>query len=112
MAAARKPIPGAIDDLVQIVGGDVRVAKYALPGSPELGRYALEALADRNGVLLANHGALGAAADLKQALIICQIIEKSAQIIIAAQAVGGAVPLLQEDIDCMRNFFLHKYGQR
>lgn len=112
MAAARKPIPGAIDDLVQIVGGDVRVAKYALPGSPELGRYALEALADRNGVLLANHGALGAAADLKQALIICQIIEKSAQIIIAAQAVGGAVPLLQEDIDFMRNFFLHKYGQR
>ena len=112
MAAARKPIPGAIEDLVQIVGGYVRVAKYALPGSPELGKYALEALARRNGALLANHGALGIAAHLKQALIICQIIEKSAQITIAAQAVGGVVPLPQADIDFMRNFFLHKYGQR
>ena len=33
MAAARKPIPAAVEDLVQIVGGDVRVAAYALPGS-------------------------------------------------------------------------------
>jgi len=112
MAAARKPIPGAMEDLVQIVGGDVRVARYALPGSPELGQYVVEAMSGRNGVLLANHGALGAAADLKQALLICQIIEKSAKIIIAAQAAGGAVPLPQEDIDVMRNFFLHKYGQR
>mgnify|MGYP000995728782 CR=1 FL=1 len=112
MAAARKPIPGAMEDLVQIVGGDVRVARYALPGSPELGHYVVEAMAGRNGALLANHGALGAAADLEQALLICQIIEKSAQITIAAQSVGGVVPLPQDDIDVMRNFFLHKYGQR
>lgn len=112
MAAARKPIPGAIEDLVQIVGGDVRVARYALPGSPQLGSNVVAALAGRNGALLANHGVVGVASDLKQALIICQIIEKSAQIVIAAQGVGGVVELPQEDIDFMRDFFLHKYGQR
>jgi L-fuculose-phosphate aldolase len=112
MAAARKPIPGAIEDLVQIVGGDVRVARYALPGSPQLGSNVVAALAGRNGALLANHGVVGVASDLKQVLIICQIIEKSAQIVIAAQGVGGVVELPQEDIDFMRDFFLHKYGQR
>lgn len=112
MAAARKPIPGAIEDLVQIVGGDVRVARYALPGTPELGSYVLEAMEGRNGVLLANHGAVGAAGNLDQALIICQIIEKSAQIVLAAQAVGGVTALPQEDIDAMRQYFLNQYGQR
>lgn len=112
MAAARKPIPGAMEDLVQIVGGDVRVARYSLPGTPELGRNVVEAMEGRNGVLLANHGVVGAAKDLKQALTICQIIEKSALITIAAQAVGGVVELPQGDIDSMRTYFLTKYGQR
>lgn len=112
MAAARKPIPGSMEDLVQIVGGDVRVAKYSLPGTQELGENVVAALAGRNGVLLANHGALGAGKDLEQALIICQIIEKSAQITIAAQAIGGVVVLPQADIDSMRSYFLNRYGQR
>lgn len=112
MAAARRPIPGAVEDLVQIVGGDVRVAQYALPGTAELGQYVVEALAGRNGVLLANHGALGAAGTLQQALTICQIIEKSAQITLAAQAIGGVVELPQQDIDAMRQYFLNSYGQR
>jgi len=112
MAAARKPIPGAVEDLVQIVGGDVRIARYSLPGTTELGQYVVEAMEGRNGVLLANHGAVGGAGNLKQALIICQIIEKSARITIAAQAVGGVVDLPQEDIDAMRQYFLNQYGQR
>lgn len=89
MAAARKPIPAAVEDLVQIVGGDVRVAAYALPGSSQLGSNAVAALAGRNGALLANHGVVGVGTELGQALLICQIIEKSAQIYIAAQAIGA-----------------------
>jgi L-fuculose-phosphate aldolase len=112
MAVARKPIPGAVEDLVQIVGGDVRVAEYSLPGTPELGQYVVKALEGRNGVLLANHGVVGAADNLKRALTICQIIEKGAHITIIAQAVGGVVELPQEDIDIMRTYFLSRYGQR
>lgn len=111
-AAAHKAIPGVIEDLVQIVGGEVKVASYALPGSPELGQRAVEALARRDGVLLANHGVLGVAATLDQALLVCQIIEKSAIIALGAEILGGAVALPQGDIDFMRDFFLHKYGQR
>lgn len=112
LAAARKPIPGAVEDLVQIAGGDVRVSAYALPGTPELGRNAVKALEGRNAVLLANHGMVGAGKDLNEALKICLVVEKSAQITILAQAVGGVVELSGPDIESMRNFYLHDYGQR
>lgn len=112
MAVARKEIPGAIEDLVQIVGGNVRVNEYALPGTELLGLNTVKALEGRNAVLLANHGMLGVGRDLEEALKVCQVVEKSAQIILFAQLLGGAVELSQEDIDGMRNFYLQGYGQR
>lgn len=112
MAAARREIPGAIEDLVQVVGGSVRVNEYALPGTEQLAVNAVKGLEGRNAVLLANHGMLGAGKDLDEALKICQVVEKSAQITILAQIMGGVVELSQEDIDGMRNFYLNAYGQR
>ena len=111
MAIARKPIPGACEDLVQIVGGDVRVSTYALPGTVELGANTVKALEDRNAVILANHGCLGAGKSLKETLKIVNVVEKSAQATIFAQLMGGVVELSQGDIDIMRDFYLNKYGQ-
>ncbi len=111
-AAARRAIPGALEDLVQIVGGDVRVADYALPGTEALGLNAIKALEDRQGVLLANHGLLGIGQNLKEALKVCQIVEKAAKTLLASQLLGGAVALSKEDILNMRDFYLNSYGQR
>ncbi len=112
MAIARKPIPGACEDMVQIVGGDVRVAEYVLPGTHELGIAAVNALEGRNAVILANHGLVGAAGSLKEAYKIVNVVEKSAQATIYAHMLGGVVPLSQGDIDAMRGFYLNSYGQR
>ncbi len=112
MAIARKSIPGAAEDLVQIVGGDVKVSKYALPGSKELGKEVVVALKDRNACILANHGCLAAGKDLKETLKIAFVVEKTAKATIYANMLGGVVELDQEDIDFMRNFYLNKYGQR
>jgi len=112
MAVARKEILGAVEDLVQIVGGNVRVNEYALPGTEQLGINTVKALEGRNAVLLANHGMLGVGRDLDEALKVCQVVEKSAQIVLLAQLMGGAVELSQGDIDGMRNFYLQVYGQR
>lgn len=111
-AIARKSIPATAEDLVQIVGGDVKVSEYALPGSMELAHNAVKALEGRNAVILANHGALAAGKDLAESLKISMILEKSAQATIYAQMLGGAVQLDQKDIDFMRDFYLNKYGQR
>lgn len=112
MATARKDIPGVVEDLVQIVGGNVRVNKYALPGTEQLGINTVKALEGRNAVLLANHGMLGVGRDLEEALKVCQVVEKSAQITLLAQLMGGVVELSQDDICGMRNFYLDTYGQR
>lgn len=112
MAIARKPIPGAAEDLVQIVGGDVRVSEYVLPGSKELGEKVVKALEGRNACILANHGCLGAGKDLKETLKIVNVVEKSAMATVFAQMMGGVVELEQKDIDFMRDFYLNKYGQK
>lgn len=112
LACARKPIPAAVEDLVQIVGGQVRVAQYALPGTKELAENAVQALAGRKAVLLANHGLIGVGKDLEEALKICLVAEKAAQVTIFAQAVGGVVELSPEDVATMRQFYLQSYGQK
>lgn len=112
MATARKAIPGAVEDLVQIVGGNVRVNEYALPGTEQLGISTVKALEGRNAVLLANHGMLGVGRDLEEALKVCQVVEKSALITLLAQQIGGVVELSQDDVCGMRNFYLDTYGQR
>lgn len=112
MAIARKPIPAAAEDCIQIVGGDVRVSEYKLPGTSELGASVVEALRDRNAAILANHGCVAAAKDLNEAMKVAAIVEKSAKATIFAQLLGGVIELPKEDIDFMRDFYLNKYGQR
>lgn len=112
MAIARKPIPASCEDLVQIVGGNVRVSEYRLPGSTDLGKVVVEALEDRQAVIMANHGLLAAGPTLKETIKIALICEKSAQATLLSAMIGGAVELSDEDCGFMRDFYLNKYGQR
>ena len=98
--------------MIQIVGGEVEVAEYFLPGSEELARSAVIALGDKSACIMANHGLLAVANSLDESYKIAQIVEKSAQAVIYANSLGGAVELSQPDIDFMRDFYLNKYGQR
>lgn len=111
-AVARRAIPPIIEDLVQAVGGEVSVAPYALPGTCELGCGAVDALADKYAVLLANHGAVACGKTLSEAMLVAQLIEKAAQIFCWAHTLGGAVPLSAEDVAGMHRFYLEHYRQR
>lgn len=111
-AAARVPIPAVVEDMAQIIGGDVQVANYALPGTPELAVNAVKALESRNAVLLANHGAVGVGKNLKEAILACQVVEKTAQVYAYAKLFGNPVMLSQQDIEEMHSFYVNKYKQR
>lgn len=112
VAVTRCGIPPIIEDLVQIVGGEVNIATYALPGTEELAGNAVKALSDKNAVLLANHGLIGVGRDLEEAFMICEIVEKSARILIHSKVLGNPVILDREDIKYLRKFFLTKYEQK
>jgi len=111
-AVARKPIPPIIEDLVQLAGGAIEVAAYALPGTKELADNAVQALGSRNAVLLANHGVIGCGQSLTEAFTACELVEKAAQIFIYANQLGGAVVLSEEDVACMHTFYLEQYRNR
>lgn len=112
VATARKPIPPICDDQVQILGGEVRLAAYTMPGTEEMAREVVRALKERTGALLANHGAITVGRTLAEAYVGSQVLEKAAMVYINCQSIGGPVEISQEDIDFFHDFFMNKYGQR
>jgi L-fuculose-phosphate aldolase len=97
---------------VQLAGGEISVAPYALPGTPELAENAVNALADKFAVLLANHGVVACGKTLSEAVTAAELVEKAAQIFSWAQLLGGAVSLSDEDVAGMHSFYLEHYRQR
>lgn len=112
LATARKPIPPICDDQVQILGGDVRLAPYTMPGSKEMAESVVEALKERSGALIANHGAITVGRTLAEAFTGSQVLEKTAMIYINTQCIGGPVEISEEDVKFFHDFFLTKYGQK
>ena len=111
VAAARKEIPPICDDQVQILGGGVRLAAYTMPGTKEMADEVVNALKDRAGALIANHGAITVGRTLAEAYTGSQVLEKTAMVYINCQSIGGAVEISQEDIEFFHEFFMNKYGQ-
>ena len=110
-AVAGEAIPPCLEELVQVVGGGVNVAHYALPGTAQLAQNAVDALEDRTAVLLANHGAVACGPSLKEALLVAELVEKAAQIHAIAGQLGGARRLSEEDVQLMRRYYVEKYRQ-
>ncbi len=109
LAMARRDIPAA-HYMVAIFGGDsVRCSEYATYGTKELSDYALQALADRNACLLANHGMLVTGPSLEKAMWLAQELETLCRQYYQALLIGGPVILSDENIaDTMKT--ISSYG--
>ena len=112
VATARKEIPPICEDQVQILGGSVRCAEYAMPGTQEMADACIKALEGRHGATIANHGAITCDISLAKAFTGSMVLEKTAQVFIDCQALGGPVELPSEDVETFNDFFRNKYGQR
>jgi L-fuculose-phosphate aldolase len=71
-----------------LLGGPVRVARYATFGTPELAETVLEALDGRTAALMANHGAITHGTDLDKALELALLLEWACTVYWRAAAVG------------------------
>lgn len=112
-AVAEKPIMSLIEDVVQIVGGEIAVAPYALPGTQELAKNAVEYLQDKNAVLLSKHGTVACGRSLAEAFVVASIVEKTAQIALFAGILNPNVkPLSNHDIEVLRTNYLEKYSKQ
>lgn len=87
-AVVGRDIPPLIDEMLMTIGGPIKVSKYAFPGTQELAEQAYAALGDRNAALLRNHGAVGVGPDIWEALEVCDLVERLAQIFVLARNFG------------------------
>lgn len=92
-AVATDEIPPIIDELVIRIGGGIKVAKYAFPGTEELASNACEALDDRMAVLLRHHGLLTVGSSIEEAMENNLVVERLATIFFYASLLKEAKPL-------------------
>lgn len=112
-SAMGEDIPLLIDEAAQVLGGEVRTAPYALPGSAQLAKNCAAALGQHaNACLLQSHGAVCVGADMKGAFKTARVLEMAAEIYYRVRATGGQfVPISAENIAAMQDFAANHYGQ-
>jgi len=112
LAVTGSSLPGICEDFVQVVGEKVLCAKYGLPGSEELAENAVANLGNRNAVFLLNHGTLCVGKNMKEAMKVCYVVEKTAHIYILSKSVGKCRIIPEEDIKVMQDFAKNSYGKQ
>ncbi|MDR2364571.1 MAG: class II aldolase/adducin family protein [Zoogloeaceae bacterium] len=105
LACLRRDIPPFHYMIARFGGDSVRVADYALFGTPELARSALAALAGRSACLLANHGMLLYADTLAEAMNQGEELEALCAHYCRALQVGAPVLLAPEEMATARERF-------
>jgi len=98
-ALAHEPIPAVIEEVVVYVGGDVPCCEYRGTGTADLGEEVAARLHDRGAALLANHGLVTCGASPEKALHVAALVERTAQIVWGARAMGTAFHPLPERVN-------------
>ena len=105
LAVAGQDLPPLIDEMVVVVGGAVRVARYAFPGTEDLAACAVEALGGRTAALLRHHGLVAVGRTPREALDVAHLVERVAQVYIYARLLGTVQPLPQEVVEVEEQLF-------
>ncbi|MBQ3378277.1 MAG: L-fuculose-phosphate aldolase [Clostridia bacterium] len=96
--------------LVAFAGPDVRCAPYRTYGTAELASAACEYMEGRNCVLLANHGLVAGAGDIKSAFHIAMTIEECCRTYQLARSMGKPLILPEDEMRRLMEKF-KSYGQ-
>jgi len=105
LASLEISIPTILDELVNFLGGEIETAKYSIPGSSDLAKNVIEALGDKNGVLLSHHGALACGKDLKTTFENALRLERISEIYIIANSIGKPKSIPEESIEMEKDIF-------
>ncbi len=111
MAILHEPLPPILDELVPKLGAGMRVSKYAMPGTQQLGKNVVEVLEDRSAALIANHGAVSCAKTLKDALFLSILLERACKIYMTAKQVGKPIELPEDVVEDEQDIWemLHEF---
>ncbi|MEJ7891176.1 MAG: class II aldolase/adducin family protein [Solirubrobacteraceae bacterium] len=100
VACVADELPCVHYEMLQL-GGAVRVAPYATFGTTDLAESAVNGLAGRTAVLLANHGAVTHGPTLAAAIDATELLEWAADVYLRASVLGTPRVLGQEELDAV-----------
>lgn len=95
-----------------LFGGVIRVAPYAEFGTDLLAANVTEALKDRTGALMKNHGAITIGETLKKAAGLLPILEYVCEVHLRAMATGAPIALLSQEQMDSALLGMSTYGQQ
>jgi len=105
-AAARVPLPGFLDEFGVFVGEEVRVADYAMSGTPDVAENLVKALGeDSNAAFLASHGMVTVGRTLFDAMRVAKMVERAAGTYLWTMALGGPADLPEDARQFFRQAF-------
>lgn len=99
MAILHEPLPPILDEIVPKIGAGIRVSRYAMPGTKQLGKNVVEVLEERSAALIANHGSVCIAKTLKDALFLSILLERACKIYMTAKQVGKPIELPEDVVE-------------
>ncbi|MFX1306536.1 MAG: NAD(P)-dependent oxidoreductase [Promethearchaeota archaeon] len=98
-------IPPIFEEFIPYIGGEVLCAKYGEAGTGELAEGVLDALEERNAVLLANHGNLCCGSHLDGAYTVLKYLERGAKIYYLSKLVKNPKLLPEDTVDYEKEIF-------
>jgi L-fuculose-phosphate aldolase len=78
--------------------GSIPLAKYATPGTPELGQSLEPLIPQYDAILMSNHGVVTYGGDLQQAYMKMETVEHFAQIALVTHLLGHQQPLTDQEL--------------
>lgn len=113
-SALEEGIPALSEEMCQILGGDIPLSYRFVPSDmhEELGVVVSNSIGKANAVLIRNHGPVVLGRTIEEALVSCQVVEKSAQIYISLLSTNKKINFLSREIaERGRDYFVNKYGK-
>jgi L-fuculose-phosphate aldolase len=97
-AVAGRPLNLAVLPEVIVSLGCVPLAKYGLPGTPDLAEGMRPFIPDYDAILLANHGSVCYGEDVYKAFFKMETVEHYARITLVAELLGGPQVLAKQEV--------------
>lgn len=111
-ASLNRPLPIFLDVMHCVFDGPVRCAKYARIGTKELAVNVEEAMRGNSVAFVANHGCIGAGADLEGAYGNVELLEECCKSYFAACCAGVPMLVSDENVRLSKEDLSTRYGQK
>lgn len=88
LSVIKKEIPILMEEMVILLGGDIKISNFELAHTEKIGINAINAMGKTNAILLANHGVLVCGRSIDLSLKAAELVEKMAMIYWGSLQIG------------------------